>query len=310
MGNSAPRALALIGVLGTRYHLTQGKVRDLLAQVLGLDFSVGTVSQAHAKVALALAAPVREAARTLPQAPVKNVDETRYPREGSTGQWVWGVVTPQVVVFNLLPSRARYVIHSLLGETPKGIVITDRYAAYAHIPAEQRQLCWAHLLRDFARISERCGLPGRIGAKLLGAGYVLFRWRKAGKPAQAFEPLQRRIRRALEQGAEQTACRRTAGTCTQLLKSWTSLWTFLRRADVAPTNNDAERALRAIVVKRKISGPTRSRRGDLFIARGFSVIETCRRQGRDAFEYLQQAVSAWLHNVPAPSLVPAAVPSG
>ena len=105
-------------------------------------------------------------------------------------------------------------------------------------------------------------------------------------------------------------CRTRAATCAQLLKSWTSLWTFLHRADVAPTNNDAERALRAIVVKRKISGPTRSRRGDLFIARGFSVIETCRRQGRDAFEYLQQAVTAWLHNVPAPSLVPAVVPSG
>ena len=139
---------------------------------------------------------------------------------------------------------------------------------------------------------------------------MLFRWRNAGKSAQAFEPLQRRVRRALEQGAAQTACHRTAGTCTQLLKSWTSLWTFLRRADVAPTNNDAERALRALVVKRKISGPTRSRRGDLFIARGFSVIETCRRQGRDAFEYMQQAVTAWLHNVAAPSWVPPAVPTG
>ena len=122
--------------------------------------------------------------------------------------------------------------------------------------------------------------------------------------------MQRRIRRALEQGAAQTACRRTARTCAQLLKSWTSLWTFLRRAEVAPTNNDAERALRAIVVKRKISGPTRSRRGDLIIARGFSVIETCRRRGRDAFEYMQQAVTALPHNVAAPNLVPAVVPSG
>ena len=77
---------------------------------------MGAVSQAHGKVALALAAPVREAARTLPEARVKNVDETRYPREGSTGQWVWGVVRPKVVVFNLPPSRARYVIHGLLGE--------------------------------------------------------------------------------------------------------------------------------------------------------------------------------------------------
>jgi len=56
-------------------------------------------------------------------------------------------------------------------------------------------------------------------------------------------------------------------------------------------------------------GPTRSRHGDLFIARGYSVIETCRRQGRDAFDYMQQALTAWLHNVATPSLVPAALPS-
>jgi len=45
---------------------------------------------------------------------------------------------------------------------------------------------------------------------------------------------------------------------------------------VPPTNNEAERALRALVLKRKISSPTRSRRGADFIARGFSVYETCR----------------------------------
>ena len=81
------------------------------------------------------------------------------------------------------------------------------------------------------------------------------------------------------------------------------------RAGVAPISHDAERTLRAIVVKRRIFGPIRSRRGDLFIDRGFSVIETCRRRGRDAFEYLQQALAAWLHNESSPSLVPMTVPS-
>ena len=70
-----------------------------------------------------------------------------------------------------------------------------------------------------------------------------------------------------------------------------------------PTNNDAERALRPLVLKRKISGPTRSRRGDDVLARGFSVIETCRRQGRDALEYLHQAVIAWIDKVAAPPLL-------
>jgi transposase len=117
-GQIGPRALALIGSLGTRYHLTQHKIRDLLAEVAGIDFSVGAISQAHGKLAQALATPVREAIASLPAAPILHMDETRYPREGSSGNWVWGAVTPTLAIYSLLPSRARYVIDSLIGEKP------------------------------------------------------------------------------------------------------------------------------------------------------------------------------------------------
>jgi transposase len=309
-GQIGPRALALIGALGTRYHLTQFKIRDLLAQVTGVDFSVGAISQAHGKLAQALATPVSEAIKSLATAPILHMDETRYPREGISGNWVWGVVSPTLAVYSLLPSRARYVITSLIGEKPQGIVVSDRYAGYAHIPAEQRQVCWSHLIRDFIRISERAGLAGRIGANLLGSAYVLFRWRTAAKSAAQFEPLQRRVERALRRGRDQTACRRTAATCANLLRSLPSLWTFLRDPRVEPTNNDAERALRGIVIKRKISGPTRSRRGDEFIARAFTAQETCRRQGRDLWEFLHQAVTAWIDKTAPPSLLPASALPG
>ena len=309
-GQIGPRALALIGSLGTHYHLTQFKIRDLLAQVTGVDFSVGAISQAHGKLAQALAAPVHEAIASLTNAPILHMDETRYPREGTSGNWVWGVVSPTLAVYSLLPSRARYVITSLIGEKPQGIVVSDRYAGYAHIPAEQRQVCWSHLIRDFIRISERAGLPGRIGANLLGSAYVLFRWRTACKSAAQFEPLQRRVERALRQGRDQTACRRTAATCTNLLRSLPSLWTFLRDPRVEPTNNDAERALRGIVIKRKISGPTRSRRGDEFIGRAFTAHESCRRQGRNLWDFLHQAVTAWIDKTAPPSLLPIAALSG
>ena len=130
---------------------------------MGVDFSVGAISQAHGKVAAALKAPVSEAAATLlSAAPVVYMDETRYPREGSAN-WVWGAIQPALAVFSVLPSRARYVIHSLIGEQPECVVVSDRYAAYAYIDAERRQVCWAHLLRDFNRIGERAGLPGRVG---------------------------------------------------------------------------------------------------------------------------------------------------
>jgi transposase len=141
-GQIGPRALALIGVLGTRFHLTQGKIRDLLAQTLGLDFSVGAISQAHGKVAEALTAPLVEACASLGAAPLLHLDETRYPREGSAN-WVWAAVQPRLAVFSILPSRARYVAQDLIGVAPSAVVVSDRYAAYGYIDASRRQVCWA-----------------------------------------------------------------------------------------------------------------------------------------------------------------------
>lgn len=311
-GQIGPRALALVGTLGTHYHLTQYKIRDLLARTLGVDFSVGAISQAHGKVALALAAPLVELAEHVVQAPVKHMDETRYPREGS-GNWVWAVVTPKAVWYSLLPSRARHVATSLVGEQFNGILVSDRYAVYDYVAADKRQVCWAHLLRDFTRIAQRGGAAGRIGRGLLGAGYVLFRWHALGKTAAQFDPLCRRVKRLLAQGSAQRQCTRTAKTCSNLLKLWSALWTFVDHAEVPPSNNEAERALRALVLKRKISGPTRSKRGDQFLAHGFTAYETCRRQGRDLWNYMHEAMVAWIDNTKPPSLLPpalAAAPSG
>ena len=78
-------------MLGTRYHLTQRKIRNLLDQLMGLSFSVGAISQAHGKVAVALKAPVAEAAASLCTADALWMDETHYPREG-IGNWVWAAV--------------------------------------------------------------------------------------------------------------------------------------------------------------------------------------------------------------------------
>jgi transposase len=310
-GQIGPRALALIGVLGTHYHLTQFKIRDLLAQMMGLSFSVGAISQAQGKVAAALAAPVAEATRALSSASVLHMDETTYPREGTSNNWVWAAIQPKLAVFSVLPSRARYVIHNLIGEQPAGVVVCDRYAGYAFLDAQRRQVCWAHLIRDFRRIAQRRGTPGCVGARLLALGYVMFRWRERGKTsAEQFEPLQRRLRKALKQGAAQTHCSRTAKTCANVLQIWPALWGFITHPGVEPTNNAAEQALRGIVIKRKISGPTRSRRGDAFIANGFSAFESCRRQGRDFLAYMQHAVTAWIDKAPHPSFVPVAPPSG
>jgi transposase len=73
---------------------------------------------------------------------------------------------------------------------------------------------------------------------------------------------------------------------------------------ITPTNNDAERAMRGPVILRRISGGTQSERGNRWIERILSTLETCRRQRRSASEYLHDAIDASLHSRPIPTLVP------
>ena len=89
--------------------------------------------------------------------------------------WVWSAVQLLLAVFAIYPSRARYVIHDMIGEKSAGVLTSDRYAGYAFIDTERRQVCWTHLLRDLNRIGQRQGLAGQIGRKLLGLGFVMFR---------------------------------------------------------------------------------------------------------------------------------------
>ena len=96
-------------------------------------------------------------------ASVVGMDETRYPREGAAN-WVWAAVRPKLVVFNILPSRARYVAKEMIGEKPRALLVSDRYVVY--------------------KLGGCAAAPG-----VLGAGYVLFRWREQGRPAAAYQPL-------------------------------------------------------------------------------------------------------------------------
>ena len=301
-GQLGARALALVGTLSGQFHLTQGKIQRLLEQVMGLKFSMGTISMAHGHVAQALAEPVQQLQAHLSQAPVRHADETRHKSHNHM-MWAWTQVCDWGAHFRLDPSRGQVAAKALLGEQPQGVIVSDRYAGYHFIDLQQRQVCWAHLLRDFARIATREGVAGVIGKRLQACGYALFRWREQGRPAEHFEWLQQRIGKQLQAGAAQTACSRTANTCANLLKIEPALWHFLRDPAVPPTNNAAERALRGFVIKRKLSFFTRSGRGLRFLERIFSMVQTCDIQGRQTFGYLQEVMQSWLAKQTAPSLV-------
>ncbi len=84
-------------------------------------------------------------------------------------------VTPLVAFFQITLSRCTQTAKNILGENFSGILNSDRYASYNWVGLEQRQLCWAHLKREFIKISERTGVSKQIGEDLLKQQEKLFK---------------------------------------------------------------------------------------------------------------------------------------
>jgi transposase len=192
-------------------------------------------------------------------------------------------------------------------------LVTDRWSAYKHWPIEQRQLCWAHLLREFTAFTERGGPAARLGRALLKDADTMFAgWHRVregtlSRPRfwREMRPLRRRVERRLGRGAQDTDGK-TAATCRDLVQLATALWTFIDVPGVEPTNNAAERALRPAVLWRKGCFGTHSAAGSRFAERMLTIATTLKQQGRNVVDYVAQACMASLHAQPPPSLLPVA----
>lgn len=79
----------------------------------------------------------------------------------------WTAVTPLVTVFLIVASRGTVGAKQLLGQEFDGITGSDRWSAYNWLDVGRRQLCWAHLARDFQAFVERKGESATIGQLLL-----------------------------------------------------------------------------------------------------------------------------------------------
>ena len=129
---------------------------------------------------------------------------------------------------------------------------------------------------------------------------------------QAFEATLRRVVALGHQSGERTPWAKTVGTCNKLLPMADGLWTFLTIKGIEPTNNAAVdnvfsagvRALRRSVIQRKISHGVQSRQGATCRSRLLTVTTTLRQQGRDVWQFLEQAWVAHHRGGMMPSLLP------
>jgi transposase len=321
-----PRLSALVGLLGSAFPLSFSKTQALLDQLLGVEISRGTIATIRQRLSAALAQPMAEALQAARQQPVVYVDETGAPTGNADGGnpdgkrgWQWVMVTTVVTVFLQGLSRSAAAAIELLGDAFGGIVVSDRFSAYNYFPLEQRQLCWAHVIRDLTAIAERQGASAQFGAELLALQQQLFgqwhQWKDGTIDwyqlqqdcwpiRQSFEATLHRVVELGYQRGEQTPWAKTVRTCQLLLKVADGLWTFLEIEGIEPTNNAAERALRQSVIQRKISHGVQSRQGAICRSRLLTVTTTLRQQGRDVWQFLEQAWVAHHRGGVMPSLLP------
>jgi len=304
-----PRVQAVAAMLTGSCRLGKRGVSRLFDDLFGLPLSPAMVCKLQRRTAEALR-PIADQALIYTRGHPANVDETGW-HEGPTRAWLWVAVTTLVVAFLIRKTRGRSAFDDLRGASSQ-VLTTDRYPVYAHLKAHKRQVCWAHLRRDFQAMIDRNGPGSQIGTQLLGCADRMFAcWYRVrdGTLSRAtfrsvYVPaLRRQVREWLANGAA-CACAKTAGTCRELRAVEPSLWTFARVADVDPTNNAAEREVRHAVCWRKTSFGTDSADGSRFVERILTVIATCRRQNRNVLAFLTRAVTAARTGGDAPTLLP------
>jgi transposase len=305
----SPRFEALIGMLSGKYRLPKRSVQEMCSDVFDVDIALGSVCNAEQRVSEAIADPFAEAHEAVKAAPVVNADETGW-REAKQKAWLWVATTATIAVFLIRRRRNTDVAKELLGAFFPGRLITDRWVAYDFVNYLRRQLCWAHLKRDFKSFLDHGAEAKRIGLALEDARKRLFRhWYRArdGTICRSTlranaRPIQREILDLLREGIH-CPPKKVAGMCREILDAQHSLFLFIAQEGVEPTNNHAEQTIRHAVIWRKISFGTDSEVGSRFVERMLTVVQTLRLQKRCVLDYLTSACEARLHGASAPSLI-------
>ena len=284
--SSAAGYMRTIGIPGR-------KIEEIFENVFGLKLTHTTILSKETKLAKAaeplyagIEGRVRESERV-------HIDETGWRVDGKNW-WLWCFVNKAAAYFHIDRSRGRGVPEGILGREYKGIAITDFYSAYNKLPCGGRQPCMGHLLREVKRVEGRSEGEERAfcrGLKeTLKSSIEVWRRFRAGEIDERELSVERegiigRTVKLIEGAPTGADAQRIV---KRLLKHHEEIFRFLYDPRIEPTNNEAERALRPSVVKRKTSFGSRSERGARNHSVLTSVVQTAQRQGLGGYDTIRR----------------------
>jgi transposase len=304
-----PRLQAAVVTLTARHRLSRRGICELARDLFGVTLSTGAVDAICQRASQALAGPHLHLQDWVLDQSAVHVDETGWRTSGE-GRALWTATTAAAAFFQIAEHCNREQFDALIGSYP-GIVVSDRWNGYSHLDPYQRQVCWSHLQRDFRRHADGLGEQktfGEHGLKLTSCVFAAWRaYQHEHHDREQLQsetaPLQTELRQLLQDASPKSSRTRWHRRfANNLLKTWPALWTFTIIDGVEPTNNPAERALRAPVIHRKLSLGTQSDHGERFAERALSAATTCRMQHRSLFTYLSELLAAHNRGDPFPAL--------
>ena len=288
--------MALISTMKEELRLPVEKIKDHLRVFYHLKLSKGEIVNITHKVAFFGKVQYEEIKTNILKSNVIHADETGGRENGRNGYfWNFSNTTHQFLVYR--HSRGSKIVREILGEDGQnfeGVLTTDFYAAYnEYLGFHQR--CWVHYLRDIKALREE--YPD---------DKILRRWAKdihrIYEKAKCYigppDNLPLGLKEQMREEKESLFKKQLIGICNpylgeqtvfstlnaRALKYISELFTFVRFPNILSDNNLAERSLRHLVVSRKISGGTRSKKGSETKSILASLFGTWRLQNLNPFE--------------------------
>lgn len=304
-----PNLTATLAYMAGCHGISKRGIEEFAEAVFDVPIALGTVANLEQETSAALAPAHREAIEALQEAPVKNVDETGWKQNGKK-RWLWVGATTKVAAFLISPWRNVKALTRLLGAKMLGILCSDRWRTYDEWPLDRRQVCWAHLKRNWEKLVERGGKAQRIAQACLDVHRRVFElWHlyRGGTLSleqldEAMHPLILHLHDLLLTGGN-SRDQKLARHCARVLEVSPALWAFMVCDGVEPTNNHAERVLRRAVLWRRRSFGCHSADGCRFAERILTVVQSLRLQGRSVLSFLYQAIRAHRSGLKSPTLI-------
>ncbi|MFO0906738.1 MAG: IS66 family transposase [Pirellulales bacterium] len=304
-----PKFTGFMGLLAGVHGVSKRGIEELMEQAFDVSIALGTVSNREQELSEALRPAHEEARQAIASADVKHADETGW-KEAGKKRWLWVAAIQSVAYFVIHPCRNLSALKRLVGETFHGILCSDRWCVYDEWPSGRRQLCWAHLKRNWESQVERGGAAKRVGEAWLSLqGQVFELWHRfkakqctRRELGDQMAPLMLAMLEVLWSG-RRSRDRVLVRFCERLAESYGDAWTFVVKEGVEPTNNHAERVLRRAVLWRRRSFGCHSADGCRFVERILTVTQTLRQQKRSVLTFLSEAIQAHRAGTTAPRLV-------